>query len=548
MKFKLSTFNNVGDTRPQPIERTWEELCAKFRNPQIREEKDGLLFSPAIYRGNRRLQRDVIELSLLVLEVDGAWKCEGNGLLGACNYRAPLIIFRNRKRAEDKCPQCKKEVTISQIHFELPTLITDVRQAVQSAFAIYSTHSHKRVTDSAPVAEPRFRIVVPLSEPIPVERFKELWQWAANSLKAIPADPQDKDPNRIYYTPVKCSQAAAYEFHIEAGALLNWRRVLEGSDPSAHHQVGKGTAVEHSQVGDRGRRGGGEGVLGNTAATPSHEDRNEELARRIMARGKLNSQGNWDAKCLAHGGKGNSALCYFPHTGAVKCNRGCDYLGPGGILDAEGLSYDPLPSRDRLSALRTASVPDGDFKNYWTGTTAAKLHAIYGLMLAHFFVLTAKDETAIRRDWELNPYGNELIEYPESELSNTKANRGNRVAEIKHCSMPSLIEQATACRDLIRLGFDLRGVPGFYLIEPRAVPGEPTRASQVDQWRGDEFGPWRLYLPYRKGLLVGYTNGTGYLLGIKIYRSTKDPNPVLLTSRGLPGGTKAVAVKESVAA
>jgi hypothetical protein len=538
MKFRLSTFTNVSDTRPARVVRTWAQLCNAFANPKVRAVKDGLLFSPAIYQGNRRLQRDVIELSLLVLEVDGAWKCDG------CGYKAPLVLFRNAKHEGDRCPECKKRdkklltSAISQIHFELPDLISDVRQAVHSAFAVYSSHSHKRVTYNAQVAEPRFRIVVPLSEPIPVARFRELWDWAASSFQTIPIDPQDKDPNRPWFTPVKSSANAIYEYHIEPGEVLDWRKVLDGEPRPTNHAA----SVNAFDYGP---------PTPFDSMWDSHEARHEELCNRIIARGKLNSQGNWDAKCLAHGGRGNTALCYFPRTGAVKCNRGCDYLGRGGILDAEGLSYGPLPTRDRLVARGTvksgSELPHGPLPT----VSVAKLHAIYGLLLAHFFVLIAKDETDIRREWRVNPYGTELVAWPANGGDYTpprEANNGRSVAEIKHCSMPSLIEQATACRELVKLGFDLRGVPGFYLIDPRAVPGEPTQASQVDRWSADEFGPWRLHLPYRKGLLVGYTNGTGYLLGIKIYRSVKDRNPVLLTSRGLPGGTRAVALKESVAA
>jgi hypothetical protein len=54
-------------------------------------------------------------------------------------------------------------------------------------------------------------------------------------------------------------------------------------------------------------------------------------------------------------------------------------------------------------------------------------------------------------------------------------------------------------------------------------------------------------LTSRKGLLVPAFDEAGWLYSIQIYQSTKDRNPTLLTSRGLPGGAKALTVKERVA-
>jgi hypothetical protein len=57
--FTISLFQGIGDTRPEQVVRTWPQLCAKFAKPLIRQEKDGLLFSPAKYRGSRRLIANV---------------------------------------------------------------------------------------------------------------------------------------------------------------------------------------------------------------------------------------------------------------------------------------------------------------------------------------------------------------------------------------------------------------------------------------------------------------------------------------------------------
>lgn len=76
-----------------------------------------------------------------------------------------------------------------------------------------------------------------------------------------------------------------------------------------------------------------------------HEDRHEELRRRIEARGKRNSKGNIDAQALCHNGKGESGLVLFPN-GAVNCNKGCSY---DEILIAEGLPSEHLPSKKKAN-------------------------------------------------------------------------------------------------------------------------------------------------------------------------------------------------------
>ena len=96
-----------------------------------------------------------------------------------------------------------------------------------------------------------------------------------------------------------------------------------------------------------------------------HEDRHEELCQGIMSRGQQNSKGNWDARCLAHGGNGTTGLVFFPTSGAVKCNAvpACGYFS---ILAAEGLPIDRLPSREFV---RKNAPKGGAIKTkVWTAT------------------------------------------------------------------------------------------------------------------------------------------------------------------------------------
>ncbi|HJR07732.1 MAG TPA: hypothetical protein VJ842_10760 [Pyrinomonadaceae bacterium] len=67
----------------------------------------------------------------------------------------------------------------------------------------------------------------------------------------------------------------------------------------------------------------------------SWDELNAELKRRIMVAGKQNGKGIYEARGICHDGHGETALMFNPATGAVHCNKGCDY---NAILRAFGLS------------------------------------------------------------------------------------------------------------------------------------------------------------------------------------------------------------------
>jgi hypothetical protein len=194
------------------------------------------------------------------------------------------------------------------------------------AFAIYSTHSHCRVTDSNLSGEPRFRVVIPLMKPIAAAQFPLLWTRVAQ-LNGLTVDRQAKDPSRMFYTPAKASMDAPYVFHIEENAFLDWSLLSLARVANGDREQGVEFTVP---------------TVRSNGHFTCHEERHAELVRRAQARACRNSRGNYDAACLAHNGKGKTSLVYFPNTGAVKCNKSCDYHA---LLRAEGLPDTPLPSR-----------------------------------------------------------------------------------------------------------------------------------------------------------------------------------------------------------
>lgn len=177
--FNISLFKNKKDNQPQLERRSWQQLCDKFQKPSIRADKDGSLFSPAFFEPALRRKENVKELSLLVLDIDH--------------------------------------------NAELETLKTQLT-ALNSAYAIYSSHSHLRLTESNPNVEPRYRIVIPLFVPIASANYPALWQYVKHKT-GLPLDEAAKDASRIFYTPAIAHKDAPFYSYISDGAFLDWRKL-----------------------------------------------------------------------------------------------------------------------------------------------------------------------------------------------------------------------------------------------------------------------------------------------------------------------------------
>jgi hypothetical protein len=84
-------------------------------------------------------------------------------------------------------------------------------------------------------------------------------------------------------------------------------------------------------------------------------------------------------------------------------------------------------------------------------------------------------------------------------------------------SVPSADFALVSCAGIAEL-FDLEGVAGFY----------------------QSGGLWRLNIdPMRAALLKPYRTTDGLIAGLLVFKHLNDKEPKLLTSRGLPRGTKA---------
>jgi putative DNA primase/helicase len=171
--FTISFFNNKFENSAREESQTWASLLGIFSKPIIRNDKDGQLISGATFNGTR-LKRNAIESSLLILDFDHANEID-------------LSIWQNM------------EIT----------------------FAAYTTFSN--ATEEKPCA---YRVVIPLSNPIPANKYPFLYQWAFDITNGL-IDPACKDVCRMHYLPACPSEREQYfEFHDNDGAFLDWQPLI----------------------------------------------------------------------------------------------------------------------------------------------------------------------------------------------------------------------------------------------------------------------------------------------------------------------------------
>src|SRR3982751_3501401 len=93
--FQISLFKNKRDNHAELVDRTWEQICDNFRKPMVRAEKDGPLFSPAVFDPPLRAKVNAKRLSLLVLDIDHAAKT-GTIKSGLSELKCAFIISSTR--------------------------------------------------------------------------------------------------------------------------------------------------------------------------------------------------------------------------------------------------------------------------------------------------------------------------------------------------------------------------------------------------------------------------------------------------------------------
>lgn len=140
-----------GKTKPEGrVERLpWPILADRLMKHEIRREKDGVAFSPTLYHEGPiyRDAHNVRALTLLVLDIDDG------------------------------------------------TPLDELRPGIQEyEWVAYTTHSHT-------TQHPKYRLVFRLTQPVPVERWRDVWRGAAALLAPGHVDQSCKGPERLYFYP-----------------------------------------------------------------------------------------------------------------------------------------------------------------------------------------------------------------------------------------------------------------------------------------------------------------------------------------------------------
>ncbi len=187
---RVSNYFGASDRSPKQLDITWESFAATLGPHEYRPGgrtdaedqavKEGLpCFSPAEYPdsgpGAHRLKRNVLRVWLFVLDVD----------------RVTAETFN--------------------------ALVAHV-QALGLAALVYSTWSHAKSVAATGLW--KFRVVIPLDQPVEGARWPEFWE-KANVLLGSVCDPQCKDASRLYFGPFAPTGTESQNFYyvVPGGAL-----------------------------------------------------------------------------------------------------------------------------------------------------------------------------------------------------------------------------------------------------------------------------------------------------------------------------------------
>ncbi len=221
LMFQCSTFTNKQDNKPRFRGVEWPKFVEGMLKHKERADKDGPLWSPAVYKGTAtRGNAGVESLTAAVADYD-------NGV--------PFVDVKDRLERYE--------------------------------YIVHSTHSHN-------LAHPKFRVIIPFFTPVPAKEWPDVKARIDEHVFGLANDPTAKDAARIYYTPSCPIGGPRFAEHHE-GELL---------DPNSLPQSSSGNHKTAEPIQNRDSMGTLKVQLGKTAldfvanGAPLGEQRSRALA------------------------------------------------------------------------------------------------------------------------------------------------------------------------------------------------------------------------------------------------------------------------------
>jgi hypothetical protein len=192
--YAISLFGHLRDTRPTPRECAWPELAQLLTTHEQRGVKDGAAWGPYRLRpGTTRGNDNVVDVSIAVGDID-------------------------------------KSVDLAAIHRSLDG---------------YANITHS--TYSQTLGQPRFRVVVPLTHPVPAAEWPDVKRRIDSWVFANASDRATVDASRVYWLP-SCPPGAERYSERHDGRELDWSTLWPVPDlePARERR-----ATQASPTGDR---------------------------------------------------------------------------------------------------------------------------------------------------------------------------------------------------------------------------------------------------------------------------------------------------------
>lgn len=182
--YPVALFNSKNDKHPKAQTWTWPQLVKRLTSHSIRADKDGTLWSPALYLKDEQRAHELEKRRKNGNHSTAATRANANVESVSCF----VADFDNGDDVETICAPLRERGL---------------------AFVAHSSFSHKPDF-------PKLRVVFPLAAPVAADQWPEVWERLTRALGGSRNDKSCKDASRIFYLP-----SCAPESSEDAFAFVN---------------------------------------------------------------------------------------------------------------------------------------------------------------------------------------------------------------------------------------------------------------------------------------------------------------------------------------